>query len=71
MDPSFKDGYFTASYEVVQGLQTDFDLHAAFGWSREKILAKASELVAPNPSNPVEASDAPGPSSIAQGGLTE
>ena len=70
-DPSFEDGYFTASYEVVQGLPADFDLQAAFGWSREKILAKASELAAPNPGNPVEASDVPGPSSIAQGGLTE
>ena len=29
--PSFEDGYFTATYEVVQGLPTDFDLQAAFG----------------------------------------
>ena len=26
MGPSFEDGYFTASYEVVQGLPADFDL---------------------------------------------
>src|SRR5579862_2501477 len=68
---SFEDGYFAATYEVVQGLPTDFDLQAAFGWSRETILAKASELTAPNPGNPVEASYAPGPSSIAQCRLTE
>ena len=29
--PSFEDGYFTASYEVLQGLPMDFDLQAAFG----------------------------------------
>src|SRR5579862_5102913 len=42
--PSFEDGYFTASYEVVQGLLADFDLHASFGWNREQILARASTL---------------------------
>ena len=53
--PSFEDGYFMATYEVIQGLPADFDLQAAFGWTRETILAKANELVAPNPGDPVEA----------------
>ena len=63
--PSFEDGYFTATYEVVQGLPADFDLQAAFGWSKETILAKANELVAPNPGDPAGAPqvpDIPGPS---------
>ena len=63
--PSFEDGYFTATYEVVQGLPADFDLQAVFGWSRETILAKATELVAPIPGDPAGApqvSDIPGPS---------
>src|SRR5579862_5261051 len=67
--PSFEDGYFTATYEVVQGLPADFDLQAAFGWSRETILAKANELVAPSPGDPVGApqvSNTPGPSSTVQ-----
>ena len=34
-------------------------------------MAKARELAGHNPGNPVEASDAPGSSTIAQGGLTE
>ena len=50
--PSFEDCYFTASYEVVQGLPADFDLHAAFGWNREQILARASELVDPDLGDP-------------------
>ena len=33
--PSFNDGYFTATYEVVRGLPTDFDLRTAFGWDKE------------------------------------
>ena len=72
--PSFEDGYFTATYEVVQGLSADFDLQAAFGWSRETILAKANELVAPNPSDPVGApqvSNTLGPSDVVQGGADE
>ena len=55
--PSFDDGYFTASYEVVQGLPADFDLRAAFGWDREQILAKANELAGPDPGNPVQNPD--------------
>ena len=50
--PSFDDGYFTATYEVLQGLPADFDLHAAFGWSREQILARAGELASPDRTNP-------------------
>ena len=72
--PSFEDGYFTATYEVVQGLPVDFDLQAAFGWSRETILAKANELVAPKPGDPVGApqvSDMPGPSGITQDAADE
>ena len=52
--PSFDDGYFTASYEVVRGLPADFDLRAAFGWDREQILAKASELMSPDRENPTQ-----------------
>ena len=55
--PSFEDGYFTASYDVVQGLPADFDLHAAFGWDREQILAKASELAGPYLGNPSQNPD--------------
>jgi len=50
--PSFDDGYFTASYKVVRGLPADFDLRAAFGWDRQQILAKASELMSPDRENP-------------------
>ena len=57
--PSFDDGYFTASYEVVQGLPADFDLRAAFGWDREQILAKASELMSPDRENPTQNPDLP------------
>ena len=57
--PSFEDGYFTASYEVVQGLPADFDLHAAFGWDREQILAKASALASPDRANPTQNPDLP------------
>ena len=49
---SFEDGYFTASYEVVQGLPVDFDLYAAFGWNREQIHMKASELAGPDQMDP-------------------
>ena len=69
-----KIGYFTASYKVVQGLPADFDLQAAFGWSREKISAKASELIAPNLDNPFGAPDVsniPGLSCTVQGVATE
>ena len=72
--PSFEDGYFTATYEVVQGLPADFDLQAAFGWSRETILAKANELMAPNPGDPVSAPrvfDIPGPSGTVQDAADE
>ena len=72
--PSFEDGYFTATYEVVQGLPTDFDLQAAFGWSREVILAKTNELVAVSPGDPVGApqvSNTPGPSGTVQDGADE
>ena len=72
--PSFEDGYFTATYEVVQGLPTDFDLQAAFGWSRETILAKANELLAPNPGDLVRApqvSSIPGPSDTIQDAADE
>ena len=72
--PSFEDGYFTATYEVVQGLPADFDLQAAFGWSREAILAKANELVALNPGDPVGApqvSNIPGSSGIVKKGADE
>ena len=57
--PSFDDGYFTASYEVVQGLPADFDLRAAFGWDREQILAKANELTSPDRANPTQNPDLP------------
>ena len=57
--PSFVDGYFTATYEVLQGLPTDFDLHAAFGWSREQIFARASELASPDQTNPTQKPDLP------------
>src|SRR5579862_8041504 len=73
-NPSFEDGYFTATYEVVQGLPADFDLQAAFGWSRETILAKANELVAADAGDPAEASqdpDIPGPSGITQDAADE
>ena len=52
--PSFDDGYFTATYEVVRGLPADFDLRTAFGWDREQILARASELAGLDPGNPVQ-----------------
>ena len=52
--PSFADGYFTASYGVVQGLPADFDLRTAFGWDREQILARASELAGHGPGDPAQ-----------------
>ena len=55
--PSFEDSYFTASYEVVQGLPADFDLHAAFGWNREQILARASALAGPDLGDPAQNPD--------------
>ena len=73
-NPSFEDGYFTATYEVVQGLPADFDLQAAFGWSREMILTKANELVAADAGAPAEASqdpDIPGPSGITRDAANE
>ena len=57
--PSFEDGYFTATYEVAQGLPADFDLQAAFGWDREQILAKASELASPDRADPTQNPDLP------------
>ena len=73
-NPSFEDGYFTATYEVVQRLPADFDLQAAFGWSRETILAKANELVAADAGALTEASqdpDIPGPSVVNQDAANE
>ncbi|KAI9191085.1 hypothetical protein LWI28_003448 [Acer negundo] len=39
----FKQGYFTASYEVVQALPADFDFQGTLGWDQGLILAKVAQ----------------------------
>ena len=55
----------------MQGLPADFDLHAAFGWNREQILAKASELAGPDLGDPSQTPDLPNPSGTALGRMAE
>ncbi|KAK4854090.1 hypothetical protein QYF36_018765 [Acer negundo] len=42
-DEYFKQGYFTASYEVVQALPADFDFQGTLGWDQGLILAKVAQ----------------------------
>ena len=51
--PSFKDGYFTAYYEVAMALPPPFDLQATLNWDRDQIMAKAAQLLGSDPDREV------------------